>query len=200
MESQPKIILASQSPQRLNILRNAGFDPVVSASQYPEIDNPNLTPAEQALEHAVQKAKEVANQFDHGIIIGCDTLIDLDGKVIGKANSPAHAKQIIKSQQGREIKVISGLCLINAQTGQILTHTETTIVTFAPMSKPEIDWYIATNEWQDKSGAFSIQGLGSRFIVKIQGDYQNVVGLPMHQVYKMLVAISHCAPSHKVVN
>jgi septum formation protein len=186
MESQPKIILASQSPQRLNILRNAGYEPIVSASQYPEIDDPNLTPTEQALEHAIQKAKEVAKQFNEGIVIGCDTLIDLDGKVIGKAQSEAQAKHIIKSQQGREIKVISGLCLINTQNGQIQTHTETTIVTFATMTEAEIDWYINTNEWKDKSGAFSIQGLGSRFIAKIEGDYQNVVGLPLHQVYKML--------------
>ncbi len=186
MNCQTKIILASASPQRIQILRNAGFNPAVHPSSYQEIDDPALSPAEQALEHAINKCLDVAQNYTEGIVIGCDTIVDLNGLLVGKPVDQEHAYQIIKAQQGKIIQVRSGLCLLNTANGQQLDSIETTQITFEPMTEAEIAWYIESGEWQDKSGAFSIQGLGARFISNIQGDFLNVVGLPLRKVYEFI--------------
>lgn len=185
-KSQPKIVLASSSPQRSAILTAAGFQFEILTSDYPEIDEPFLSPVEQAKKHAFNKAKLVADILNEGIIIGCDTVVSLDQKLIGKAKDEAHAKEIIQSLQGRSAQVISGLCLFNADIQRNVITEVTSEVTLHPMSEAEIDWYISTNEWKDKSGAFSVQGIGSRFIASIKGDYHNIVGLPIAKVYQIL--------------
>lgn len=185
-KSQPKIVLASTSPQRSAILTAAGFQFEIITSDYPEIDEPFLSPLEQAKKHAFNKAKLVADILKEGIIIGCDTVISHNNKLIGKASNATEAKQIIQSLQGTTTQVVSGLCLFNADLERnVITSVESQI-TMNSMSEAEIDWYIATNEWKDKSGAFSIQGIGSRFIKSINGDYQNIVGLPISKVYEIL--------------
>jgi septum formation protein len=191
MKSQPKIILASTSPQRINILRQAGFEFEVIPSDYPEIDEPFLSPLEQAKKHAFNKAKAVADILKEGYIIGCDTVVCLDSKLIGKPRDLAHAKEIIQSQQGRTFEVISGLTIFNASQERNMTVAEVTKVSFKPMTEAEIDWYLSTEEYKDKSGGFSIQGLGSRFISRIEGDYQNVVGLPVYKVYELLKLLNY---------
>lgn len=186
MKSQPKIILASTSPQRLKILTNAGFDPLVLPGTYEEINNPALNPEQQAREHAFRKAKSVADVLNEGIVIGCDTIVNVDGKLIGKPEDEEEAKAILQLQSGKTVEVISGLCMINSENHRNIIHTETTYVKFLTLNHDEIEWYIATGEWKDKSGGFSIQTLGSRYISRIEGDYLNVVGLPLCKVYETL--------------
>lgn len=186
MKSQLQIILASTSPQRISILQNAGFNFKVTSPNYDEVDTPNLSPTEQALDHAIKKAESVAKAFPESLIIGCDTVVDLNGKLIGKPSSATHATELIKSQQGQKLKVISGIAVLNTKTNQILSDTVTTEIEFAKLSDQEVEDYIKTNEWKDKSGAFSIQNYGSKFITSIQGDYFNVVGLPIARLYEMI--------------
>lgn len=191
MKSQPKIILASTSPQRIQILKMAGFEFDVIPSDYIEVDEPFLSPLEQAKKHAFNKAKAVADVLKEGYIIGCDTVVCLDNKLIGKPKNRAHAKELIQAQQGRTFEVISGLTIFNASQERNMTIAETTKVTFKPMLESEIEWYLESEEFKDKSGGFSIQGLGSRFISRIEGDYQNVVGLPIYKVYEILKLLNY---------
>ncbi len=191
MKSQPKIILASTSPQRIQILKMAGFEFDVIPSDYIEFDEPFLSPLEQAKKHAFNKAKAVADVLKEGYIIGCDTVVCLDNKLIGKPKNRAHAKELIQAQQGRTFEVISGLTIFNASQERNMTIAETTKVTFKPMLENEIEWYLESEEFKDKSGGFSIQGLGSRFISRIEGDYQNVVGLPIYKVYEILKLLNY---------
>ena len=191
MKSQPKIILASTSPQRIQILKMAGFEFDVIPSDYIEFDEPFLSPLEQAKKHAFNKAKAVADVLKEGYIIGCDTVVCLDNKLIGKPKNRAHAKELIQAQQGRTFEVISGLTIFNASQERNMTIAETTKITFKPMLESEIEWYLESEEFKDKSGGFSIQGLGSRFISRIEGDYQNVVGLPIYKVYEILKLLNY---------
>jgi septum formation protein len=186
IKSQLKIVLASTSPQRTQILKNAGFEFEICAPDYEEIDPPGLSPAEIAKLHAFNKAKSVIKNYPEAVVIGCDTIVCLDNKVIGKANSAAEAREIIKSQQSKSFQVISGLAIFNTVTNKDITKTVTTEITFSKMTDQEIDDYIATNEWKEKSGAFSIQGLGSKYISSINGDFFNVVGLPINELYSAL--------------
>lgn len=186
MLSQPKIILASQSPQRREVLVNAGFQPELVNPPYIEEFDPNLSPDQLARKHASGKAQSIANNYQSGIIIGVDTLINLNGRIIEKPKDASHAKEIIQSQQGQTLEVVSGLSMIDASKKLNLITHEVTKVTFHKMTEAEIDYYIATNEWQDKSGAFAIQGIGSRFIKKVEGDFLSVVGLPMQQIYQVM--------------
>jgi septum formation protein len=186
LKSQPKIILASTSPQRIKILKNAGFEFEVIPSNYHEPDEPFLSPEELAKSHAFHKAKIVADTLEEGIVIGCDTIVSHKGKAIQKPKDALQAKMFIQMQQGQVVQVISGLSIFNIDTNRNVNTTVTTDVYFSAMSETEIDWYIATKEWKDKSGGFSIQGIGSRYIYKIVGDYQNVVGLPLFKVYEIL--------------
>lgn len=192
MKSQLKIVLASTSPQRVSILKNAGFEFEVIPSNYPEIDDPLLSPQEQAKIHAFNKAKSVADRLDFAaLVIGCDTVVCLNNKLIGKATDKAHAKKLIQAQQGQTFDVVSGLSIFNTQTSRNITTTVTSQLTFDPISEAEIDWYISTNEWKDKSGAFSVQGIGSRFISNIQGDFHNIVGLPIAKVHQILKQLGY---------
>jgi septum formation protein len=185
-KSQPKIILASSSPQRKEILLKAGFKFDIVQSDYHEPNQPFLNSDELAKSHAFYKAKSVADSLNEGIVIGCDTLVSYREKTIQKPKNKSEAKYFLSLQQGNTIHVISGLSLFNTVISRTITTSVTTEVKFATMTESEIDWYVSTNEWRDKSGGFSIQGLGSRYITSIHGDYQNVVGLPIFKVYEIL--------------
>lgn len=185
-KSQPKIILASSSPQRSAILKNAGFKFEVIPSTYDEPDTPFLSATELAKSHAFHKAKQVADSLPEGIVIGCDTLVSLNGKILQKPKNADEARKFISQQQGQTVQVISGLCLFNIDLQRNITTSILSKLKFAVMSETEIYWYVSTNEWKDKSGGFSVQGIGSRFIIEINGDYQNIVGLPLFKVYEIL--------------
>lgn len=186
MKSQPKIILASESPRRLQLLKNAGIEAEVLASPYQEHDQPGLKPIEIAKNHAFGKAKAVADILAENIVIGCDTVVDANGELLEKPRDRNHAKQMIERQQGQTIEVISGISIIDGDRSRVVISSETTQVTFHAMSEKEIEWYLNTEEWKDKSGGFAIQGNASRFIARVQGDSLSVVGLPVQKIYQTL--------------
>lgn len=186
MNSQLKIVLASQSPRRKELLENAGIECIVEPSPYVEVFDPSLSAKELAVKHAKGKAFEVAKGHTEGIIIGVDTLVLAKDKVLEKPKDEKEAFETIKLQQGGLVEVISALTILDLYKDQEVNDVETTEVDFHPMTDNEIHWYISTGEWEDKSGGFAIQGIGSRYIMGVRGDFLSVVGLPMQMIYQHL--------------
>jgi septum formation protein len=179
-----KIILASASPRRRDLMRNAGLDFEVCPSDGPEVFDDRLT-VEKAVENlACQKARSVAEKHPGACVVGADTVVLLDGKILGKPRDEADAARMLKLLSGKTHKVCTGVCII--KNGKENAFTEETAVEFYPLTDEEIDNYVASGEPMDKAGAYGIQGLGCVNIKGIQGDYFNVVGLPVARVVRTI--------------
>lgn len=180
------IILASQSPRRRQLLEQMGFTEfIVRPAQGEEIADPSLSP--DALVEALsrQKALEIAagaNEDD--LIVAADTVVAVDNRVLGKPRSPEHAFEMLQSLSGREHTVYTGVTVCRGE--QILTQHEATAVRFRSLTEEEISAYIATGEPMDKAGSYGIQGRGALLVEGIEGDYFNVVGLPVCRLGRML--------------
>ena len=180
-----RIILASQSPRRRELLERMGitkFDIIPAKGE--EIADPALSP--QALVEALsrQKAAEVADQFPDALVIAADTVVAIDGKVLGKPTSPEHAIEMLTDLSGRAHHVYTGFTVRCGQT--IVTAHEDTTVNFRLLTAQEIASYVATGEPMDKAGSYGIQGFGCVLVSGIQGDYYNVVGLPVCRLFQVL--------------
>ena len=192
-----KLILASNSPRRKEILEQVGLTFEVVPSKFEEIFT-KLNPADLAQNFAYNKALDVYEGYknngeEKAIIIGSDTVVYCpchsfgdDEAVLGKPTDPEDAFRMLKLLSGRRHYVITGVSIIDSTTGNSLTNFEKTSVKMRALSDPEIWSYIATKEPFDKAGSYAIQGIGSLFIEEIQGDYFNVVGLPIFRLSKML--------------
>lgn len=139
-----------------------------------------------AYENARRKARAAAEKYSSGIIIGADTVVSVDGVPLGKPKDATDARRMLKMLSGRQHRVFTGLAVIDAATGREESAAEGTDVCFAELSEEEIAAYVATGEPMDKAGAYGIQGRGGIYIYKINGCYNNVVGLPTALLYKML--------------
>lgn len=181
-----KIILASSSPRRKELLELIGIPFIVDPSQAEEIIDELLTPKEVVESLALLKAKDVAKRYPEGIIIGADTIVVLDNEILGKPVSHADAFNSLQKLQGKAHQVYSGVAIINAKTNQSCVCHQATKVFMSPLNEAEIHHYIATGEPMDKAGSYGIQGIGAVFIEKIEGDYFNVVGLPLSLLRKQL--------------
>ncbi|KKP40181.1 MAG: Maf-like protein, septum formation protein [Candidatus Peregrinibacteria bacterium GW2011_GWF2_33_10] len=191
----PKLILASKSPRRIELLKEAGFDFEVVPSNYEEIFDEKLLPHELVMKHAEGKAVDVYSSFlrkqesflqDERIILAIDTIGFCNGKVLEKPKDREHAKEMISMLSGTTHEVYSGLCLINLKLNKKNVQHEKTVITFEKMTEEEIEWYLDQNEWQDKAAAYAVQGKGALFVKKISGDFFNVVGLPICRLYQMI--------------
>jgi septum formation protein len=172
----PPILLASRSPQRRAILEQLGLPFEVVAPRYKEHDSPDADPVELVREHARGKARSVAGDAGDRPVLGVDTTVVCAGRVYGKAAGPEEAAEMLEALGGNTHEVISGLCLVTPGWEE-LRH-EVTRVTFRPLTARDIAAYLASGEWQDRAGAYAIQGLGASLVERIEGDYLNVVGLP----------------------
>ena len=172
----PPILLASTSPQRRAILEQLGLPFEVVAPRYKERDSPDADPVELVREHARGKARSVAGEAGDRPVLGVDTTVVCAGRVYGKAAGPEEAAEMLEALGGNTHEVISGLCLVTPGWEE-LRH-EVTRVTFRPLTARDIAAYLASGEWQDRAGAYAIQGLGASLVERIEGDYLNVVGLP----------------------
>jgi len=181
-----KIILASGSPRRKELLEGVFKHIVICPGSFEEDNTRCMEPTKLAMDHGLGKAKDVAKGFDSGIVIGCDTIVVLDGKVIGKPIDENDAKAILNRINGQEVEVISGLAIIDIDSGQTITDSVTTKVLMKRMTDEQIEKYIAMGEPLDKAGAFAAQGVGSLFIERIDGCFFNVVGLPLNRLYSHL--------------
>lgn len=195
-----RVVLASASPRRKELLKRAGVTFEVLPATGEEIIT-GENPAEVVMELAFKKAKEVAGKLaakDGGelLILGADTVVTYDGVVLGKPRDEADAVRMLSVLSGSTHSVFTGVALIYQAKGteRVLNFYQETRVTMYPMSPGEIQAYVRSGEPMDKAGAYGIQGRGTVFIEKIAGDYNNVVGLPMARVYqemkKLGVAIS----------
>ncbi len=183
------IILASQSPRRRELLRQIGLEEFqVIPAEGEETLWAELNPGSLVEKLSQQKAGEVAKRCGpEDIVIGADTVVALGHQVLGKPGSPEKAREMLRALSGREHQVYTGVTVIKGDQ-QLVAH-EVTNVFFRKMTEEEIEWYVSTGEPLDKAGAYGIQGKGARFIHRIEGDYANVVGLPVCRLVTMLGAL-----------
>ena len=184
LESESMLVLASASPRRQELLRNAGIEFVVHPAHVPEVPQKNESPKAYAERLACEKAQAVSRQRPGDVVLGADTVVIVDSAILEKPADAADAARMLRMLSGREHSVTTGVCLVGSGFEDV--RSETTQVTFSPLSGDDIDFYVASGEPMDKAGAYAIQGIASRWISRIEGDYSNVVGLPVSLVYRML--------------
>ena len=175
------LILASSSPRRAELLRAAGINFTVRASDVDETIRPNELPRDYVVRLSREKARAVAR--DNELTLGADTTVVINGEIAGKPRDAADALRMLRALSGRWHEVLTGVTL--AQSELILSAIASTRVKFAQLSEDEINWYVSTGEPMDKAGAYAIQGLASLFIERIEGSYSNVVGLPVRLTYQL---------------
>ncbi len=147
---------------------------------------PAHSPREFALKAAYLKVNDVAKHYDDAIIIAADTVVVIDDEILGKPSNEAAARDTLKRLSGRKHHVITAVSVCDARTGSVLLDTETTAVSFKHLSDEHIEDYISSGDPLDKAGSYGIQTVGDRFIEKIEGDYHNVVGLPLKKLAELL--------------
>lgn len=182
-----RLVLASASPRRAELLRAAGFDFDIVPADVDEVMDVEDTPDGYARRVAQLKAEAVMAQAPGRPILGADTIVLVDNQVLGKPADGDDARRMLRLLSGREHTVLTAVCLVNpaAESRRVQTSVERTTVEFAPLSEDEIEWYISSGEPTDKAGAYAVQGLASRFVIRITGSYSNVVGLPVSLVYQL---------------
>jgi septum formation protein len=178
------LVLASASPRRQELLRSAGITFEVQPAHIPEDPLPGEAAKECAERLAGEKALAVARRRPRDIVLGADTVVVVDGQLLGKPSDAADAARMLRLLSGREHHVITGVCLV--VNGQPSVASETTLVTVSEIADKDIADYVASGEPMDKAGAYAIQGIASRWIPRIEGDYSNVVGLPVALVWRMI--------------
>ncbi|MBQ8808536.1 MAG: septum formation inhibitor Maf [Clostridia bacterium] len=184
---KPLFVLASKSPRRKELLKNIGITAEIVPANVDESLFKNLPPEKMVTQLAMVKASEVARSFGKNTyVIGADTSVCLDGKIFGKPRDIEDARIMLHALSGKTHSVYTGYCVINCASGIAVSKCEKTLVTFRTLSDREIDAYIKTREPMDKAGAYGIQNKGSIFIEKIQGNYFNVVGLPVCALSRLL--------------
>ena len=174
-----KIILASQSPRRKQLLEQIGLKFEIDPSNYEEDMTLKMEPAKLAEFLSLGKAKDVAERHKDAVIISADTIVAVDEEVFGKPKTPERSKYMLEKLSGRAHSVITGFTIIDTETNKQISKSVETKVYFKNLSEQEIDLYIATGEPLDKGGGYAIQRLAALFVEKIEGDYFNIVGLPI---------------------
>jgi septum formation protein len=185
-----KLILASSSPRRAEVLRKAGIAFEICAVQIDETALPSETANTMVARLAEAKARAAAAQIGAGahdsFILGADTSVELDGEILGKPLDSAHARKMLAKLSGRAHHVLTGIFLLRLPGSATRAAVESSAVTFAPLGEKDIDAYVASGEPLGKAGAYAIQGLAGRYIPRIEGCYFNVVGLPLARLYALL--------------
>ena len=187
-----KLILASASPRRAEVLRDAGFHFTVLSSAIDETPYPDESPQDLVLRLAQTKADlAAARAVGPAILIAADTEVVLDGHIFGKPRSSDDARSMLEKLSGRLHTVLTGVALIRLPDVERRSFVEATLVQFAPLSDEEIGRYLATGEPHDKAGAYAIQGYAARYIPRIEGCYFNVVGLPVARLQHALSELGY---------
>lgn len=180
-----ELILASQSPRRREIMDQMGLSYQTEVCTEPERIEEGLSIPETVMHLAAQKAAYALRLHPDACVIGADTIVDIDGEIIGKPASEEDAAKTLRRMQGRAHNVYTGLAVLkNGYRDMRFVETK---VHFRPMTETEIRWYVSTGEPLDKAGSYGVQGLGSVFVESIEGNYFNVVGLPAPTLYDMLI-------------
>ena len=194
----PSLILASASPRRRQLLHEAGVAFTVLPSSTTEEIRPKETPETYALRVAREKAQDIAQRFSGSWVLGADTIVAIDGQILGKPKDCDDGFRMLQSLSGRTHRVMTAFVLID-ETGTI--HTSQVVVshvTFQVLSDEQIRAYLATGEPSDKAGAYAIQGLGSALVARVEGSYTNIVGLPIEEVLQVLKAVGFTPPEKTI--
>ena len=181
-----RFILASASPRRKQLLEQAGYAFEIVVSDADESLPAGITPEKAVRRNAARKAQAVAATNPGAVVLGCDTVVAIDGEILGKPQDEAEAKAMLRRLSGNTHTVYSGVCITDGETETVFAVA--TDVTFYALSERTIDAYAATKEPMDKAGAYGIQGLGCVLVKEISGDYSNVVGLPLSESARALAA------------
>lgn len=179
-----RLILASSSPRRRELLTQAALHFDILPADIDETQRPHEGPAAYVQRMALEKARAVHARHPEALILGADTTVVLNGEVLAKPADRADAERMLRALSGRTHHVHTGVVLLSASAQR--THVETTAVTFAPISEAELEHYIDSAEPYDKAGAYGIQGYAARWIPRIEGDYFNVMGLPLAITVQLL--------------
>lgn len=182
------LVLASQSPRRAHILTAQQLAFTIDPAAADESALPGEEPRPHVLRLALEKARTVASRHPACVCLGCDTVVVLDGDILGKPRDPEHAAQMLRRLAGREHQVFSGVALVAPQIAFAQADHDVTAVRFRPLSDPEIARYVATGEPADKAGAYGIQGHGAMLVDGIQGCYFNVMGMPLVALRRLWLA------------
>jgi septum formation protein len=178
----PPLILASASPRRAELLRQLKLKFQIVSSDAAEILDEQLSPLELCQINAHRKAHAVAKKIPDSLVLGADTLVFLDGEIMGKPASPADAERMLTRLQGRTHQVVTGISLIHLRAHRERIFAVSTDVTFHPLDAGRIRDYLAKVNPQDKAGAYAIQEHGDKIVAEISGSYSNVVGLPLERL------------------
>ena len=191
----PRLILASASPRRLDLLRQIGIsvDAVVPAD-IDETPAKGELPRELALRLAVAKARRVATDHAGDFVLAADTVVGCGRRILPKAENEDEARRCLRLLSGRRHRVLGGVCLITPD-GRAVSRVVVTAVTFGRLEEADIAAYIASGEWHDKAGAYGIQGRAAAFVRRVNGSYSNVVGLPLFETANLLKGLGYAPPS-----
>lgn len=181
-----KIILASNSPRRKDLLKQIGLEFEIDPSNYEEDMTLKMNPSKLAEHLSLGKAEDVAKRHKDAIVISADTIVAIGGEVFGKPKTEERSKYMLQKLSGKAHSVITGFTIIDTETNKQISKSVETKVYFKNISEEETDAYIATGEPLDKGGGYAIQGLAALFIEKIEGDYFNIVGLPIGAIVEEL--------------
>ena len=183
---EEKLILASKSPRRAELLTAAGWQFEAVAANIDETRHDGEEAVAYVRRLAQTKAEKVAQQFANDLVLGADTTVVVGNEILEQPGDAATAEWMLKLLSGKWHQVLTGVALVRVRDARLTVAHEVTQVRFAELSAAEIDWYVSTGEPLDKAGAYGIQGPAAPFIEEIQGDYFNIVGLPMRLVYKLI--------------
>lgn len=185
-----KLILASASPRRIELLQLMGLDFEVLPSGIDEAFRHGETPREHVLRLSEEKALTVASSHPDDWVLGADTIVIIAGEVLGKPESVSEAKEMLEKLSGQEHEVFTGFSIVKQKTGTLIREVVESSVLFRDITDDEMDWYAGSQEPYDKAGAYAAQGMGAFFIREIRGSYTNIMGLPLCEVVDALKRIS----------
>ncbi|MBM3154022.1 MAG: septum formation inhibitor Maf [Chloroflexi bacterium] len=188
-----QLILASESPRRMQLLEQIGLKFQVVPSNSVEDLESGLDPHELAKSLSLRKASSVAKKYRNAVVIAADTFGVLEGKILGKPKTEGEAREMLLAMSGKTHSVITGFTILDADEGRSVSRSEETSVQFRKLTAGEIDAYVQSGEPLGKAGAYAIQGLGALLIERIDGDYFNVVGLPLCALAESLKEFGICA-------
>ncbi|MFL6202493.1 MAG: Maf family protein [Thermoanaerobaculia bacterium] len=183
----PSLILASGSPRRRELLEGLGVRFQVRPVDLDESPRPGEAPRDYVLRLAIEKAAAQAGPGE--LVLAADTTVVVDGEILAKPLDDEDARRMLRRLAGREHSVLTGIALHGP--GGEAAEVDESLVRFAPLSDAEIDWYVATGEPRDKAGAYAIQGLGSLFVEGVEGNWSNVVGLPVPRMYRLFARLGY---------
>lgn len=183
--SSLRVVLASRSPRRIELIAQLGITPEVVPADIDETPQSGEQPAEYVQRLASSKARTVQQRLaTDAFVLGADTTVDLDGTIFGQPVDEADARRMLKALSTRTHRVHTGVAVVGPTTAQVLVVTS--LVTFEPVTDALLDWYIGTGEWKGKAGSYAIQGLGGTLVQSTRGSMSNIIGLPLRETAQLL--------------